>query len=57
MPLGPNLVILASWAARMQSLQDNLTDLASIVPMLVFLAVLAALLLGPLRKIVFGKRP
>lgn len=41
----------------MQSFQDNLTDLASIIPTMVFLAVLGFLLLGPLRKIVFGRPP
>lgn len=41
----------------MQSLQDNVTDLASIIPTMVFLAVLGFLLLGPLRKVVFGRRP
>lgn len=39
----------------MQLPQDYPTDLASIVPAVVFLA--GVLLLGPLRKIVFGRRP
>lgn len=44
------------WALHMQSLQDNLTGFASILPTMLFFAVLGVLVLGPLRNIVFGRR-
>ncbi len=40
----------------MNSLPDDLMDFASLIPVLVFVAVLVAILLGPLRSLVFGGR-